>query len=390
MNTTRKNQIVFYLFSFLIGFYLANGTTVLFERVLNFSYSQIFTLGAVYMLMFVIFNVPAGALADIIGRKKTLMLGSLMLVVGATATGLSHNFLQVFFSFFAWACGFSLIIGADQALLYDVTSSDTEYAKGWGKASFFALIGTAAAGVVGPMLYAVNFRYPYLFSALPFFLAGIVIMFFKENRQPVKFSWKDYKHNNITGIKMAFKNKHVLWATGVLALAFGVMYTFTNSYQPYLTGVGFSVKAFSIILPIMFLIQAGGGGIAGRLYEKWGDGKVFILSLVGIALALGALGLFATQLSLSFLFIYNFLQGLLDPVASAYTNRHIGGELRATIISAQTMVATITAAAMLFLFGALTDRVGLHNLLIILGSIVFVGGGLLLIFKPKGQTASQI
>src|SRR5580698_155782 len=102
----KKNLIIFYLYSFFVGFYLANGTTVLFERVLGFSYSRVFTLGAVYMLMFVIFNVPTGALADIIGRKKTLALGSFVLVIAAVTTGISTSFTEVFLSFFLWSLGF--------------------------------------------------------------------------------------------------------------------------------------------------------------------------------------------------------------------------------------------------------------------------------------------
>ena len=379
----KKNLIIFYIFSFLIGFYVANGTTILFEQRLGFSYSQIFDLGAVYMLMFIIFNVPAGALADIIGRKKTLIAGSLILVAAAITTGLSNTFLQVFLTFFLWSCGFCFIIGADQALLYDVTKDDKQYAKDWGRASFFALIGTALAGVVGPILYSHNFRFPYLFTAIPFFLAGVVFLFFKEDRKEGKFSWADYKRNNLTGIKLAFQNKHVLWATGVLALVFGAMYSLTNSYQPYLVNVGFKVKAFSLILPAMFLLEASGGAMAGKLYEKWGDKAVFIYGLVGNALCLLVLGLFARQFAVTFLFGYYLLQGIINPVTSAYTNRHISGDLRATIISAQTMTATFAAAIMLFIFGALTDKVGLNNLLIILGGMVLVFGVILLLIKPK-------
>jgi len=45
----RRNTIAYYAFNFLFGLYLATGTTVLFERELGFSFSQIFTLDAIYM-----------------------------------------------------------------------------------------------------------------------------------------------------------------------------------------------------------------------------------------------------------------------------------------------------------------------------------------------------
>src|SRR5688500_9633884 len=61
----RHNVALYYAFSFLAGFYIATGTTVLFEQKLGLSYAQIFTLDAIYMLMFVLFEVPSGALADL-------------------------------------------------------------------------------------------------------------------------------------------------------------------------------------------------------------------------------------------------------------------------------------------------------------------------------------
>lgn len=217
----KKNLIIFYLYSFFTGFYLANGTTVLFERVLGFSYSRVFTLGAVYMLMFVIFNVPAGALADIIGRKKTLILGSMSLVLASIATGLSSNFTQVLLSFFLWALGFCLITGADEALLYDALSNESAYSTAWGRASFYSLLGLALAGILGPILFSKNFRFPYLFSAIPFFLSAVCLLFFPETPTKSGLTLKNNLDKIREGLKIAFSNKYVFWAIGVLALVFG-------------------------------------------------------------------------------------------------------------------------------------------------------------------------
>lgn len=381
----KKNLIIFYFYSFFTGFYIANGTTVLFERVLGFSYSRVFTLGAVYMLMFVLFNVPAGALADIIGRKKTLILGSCVLVLASIATGISGNFTEVFFSFFLWSLGFSLITGADEALLYDALNNEDAYSKAWGRASFYSLFGLAFAGIVGPFLFSKNFRFPYLFSAVPFFLSAVSLIFFKENARKAGLTLKHHFSQTYQGIKIAFSNKYVFWAIGVLALVFGSMYTFTNSYQPYLQQIGFSVKTFSVILPIMFIIQAVGGPLAGKFFSKKNENLVFIISLLTIAASFGVLGFFNSKFNLAILFIYSLVQGVIQPVISTYTNRFVDTKFRATVVSVQSMVATVAAALMLFLFGYLTDRLGLNNLLIMLGGLVAVFGIILVIVKPKAE-----
>src|SRR5690349_21613218 len=114
VSTEQRNILLYYAFNFFVGLYLATGTTVLFEQKLGLSFTQIFTLDAVYMLMFILFEIPSGALADLIGRKKTILAGLAVLVVGAIATGNAHTFYQLFGTFFIWACGFSLISGSSE------------------------------------------------------------------------------------------------------------------------------------------------------------------------------------------------------------------------------------------------------------------------------------
>src|SRR5947208_3122781 len=107
----KKDIRLYYAFCFFIGFYVANGTAVLFAQKLGLPYSQIFMLTGVYMLMFILFEIPTGAFADLVGRKQSMMLGCLSLTLGALASGASNNFWQLLGSYFLWSCGFSLISG---------------------------------------------------------------------------------------------------------------------------------------------------------------------------------------------------------------------------------------------------------------------------------------
>jgi MFS family permease len=387
LDKLRKDVIVFYLYSFFIGLYIANGTTVLFERVLGFSFSRIFILGAVYMLMFVIFEIPSGAFADLIGRKATVMIGCGALALGAVATGLSHTFTQVFFSFFLWSFGFSMISGADEAMLYDRLQDEKTYAQVVGRSHFFALSGMALAGVVGPYLYSLNFRSAYLASAIPFFLAGSALLFFQENRgRQGQFTLTAHWAQIKTGVLIAYQNRFVLWAIAVLSMVFGVAYTLSNSYQPYLQNLGFSIHAFSVILPVMFVIQALGGMVSGKIYVWLGENKIFAFCLTALGILVGLLGILTTKQGLAILFGYAFLQGILQPVLSTYTNRYIDSTHRATVISVQSMIATIAAALTLFLFGFLTDQLGLSRLFLILGVLVLIVSFVTLIAKPREQT----
>lgn len=340
--------------------------------------------------MFVIFEIPSGAVADLLGRKKTVIIGCFALALAALATGASSTYPQVFASFFLWALGFSLISGADEALLYDRLQDDKIYSQVIGRAHFWALLGAALAGIAGPYLYSLNFRYAYLSSALPFFLGGLVLVFFEERMDKHAFTLRGHVERMREGIRLAYQSKYILWAIGIMSLGFGIAYTFSNSYQPYLQNIGFSIRAFSVILPLMFVTEALGGAASGKLYNYFGEKRIFAASVLAIAVCVAVLGFAPKQPIISVLLVYTFLQGILRPMVSMYSNRYIAPANRATVISVQGMIATVTAALMLFLFGFLTDRVGLNNLLIVLGGLALVIGTLLLFLKPRDVITKTI
>jgi MFS family permease len=381
----RRDVWLYYAFSFLTGFYIATGTTVLFERRLGLSYAQIFTLDAIYMLMFILFEMPSGALADLIGRKKTILAGLSILILAAFATGNAQNFIHLFLSFFVWAVGFSLISGSSEALLYDSLGNEKLFHRISGRALSFSIIGLALAGIVGPLLFARHFRLPYLSSALPFAAALLVMTFYRETTSPARkrFSVANQIKQIREGASIALRNRFILWSTGAMALVFAMSYTFTSSYQPYLTEIGFRVEQFAFILPLMFLSEALGGAWSEKITARIGEGAAFWINILLLGVSLLALGILASKLLVPLLLVYGFLQGFLRPLVSTYANRYIDADHRATIISVQVMISTITASILLFSFGFLTDRIGVVALAGLIGALVLIAGIPLLMLRPQ-------
>jgi MFS family permease len=387
----RRNILLYYAFSFLVGFYIATGTTVLFERQLGLSFAQIFTLDAIYMLMFILFEIPSGALADLIGRKRTILAGLAVLVVAAVATGNAQNFMHLFLSFFLWALGFSLISGSSEALLYDGIKDEKLFHRTTGRALSFSVGGLALAGIAGPLLFAQHFRLPYLSSALPFGAALFIMVFYREAAVTAKqgFTIRNHVKQIREGGRRAFGNRFVLWSTGALALVFTVSYSFTSLYQPYLTQVGFSVTQFAYILPLMFVSEAIGGAWSEKINSRLGESAAFWGNFLMLGASLLILGILASKFAVPLLLVYGFTQGFARPLVSTYTNRYISSEHRATIISVQVMFSTIAASALLFSFGFLTDRIGVIALTAVIGVLVFAAGIPLLLLRPKPAAASR-
>jgi MFS family permease len=282
--------------------------------------------------------------------------------------------------------GFSCISGANEALLYDRLNNEDLYGQVLGKSYLFSLVGTTLAGILGPYLFSQYFRFPYLFSTIPFFLAGLIILFFYESEVKGKFTIRHHLRQMRDASKVTYGNRFIRWAGFVLALVFAVSYTMSNAFQPYLQNIGFNVKTFSIILPAMFLFQGLGGFVSRKFYNYLGENKLFVLSLLLLALSIGLMGIFAVKITVLALFAYTFIQGVAAPLVSTYSNRYIASHQRATVLSVQSMGSTVAAALPLFLFGFLTDKFGLNKLLITLGIIILLASITLISTKPKEAT----
>ena len=107
------------LLSFFQSFLVIMPVVVPFFQSKGLSMQEVFALQALFGFVVMITEVPSGYVADLIGRKRTL-------VVGAAFVGLGHSLLLNADGFWTLAMfetalgiGHSLVSGADIAVLYD-------------------------------------------------------------------------------------------------------------------------------------------------------------------------------------------------------------------------------------------------------------------------------
>ena len=80
---------------------------------------QIMLLQAAYSVSIVILEIPSGYFADVIGRRRTLIMGTIMGTIGFVVYGFSNGFLGFLITELVLGFGQSFISGADSAMLYD-------------------------------------------------------------------------------------------------------------------------------------------------------------------------------------------------------------------------------------------------------------------------------
>lgn len=100
------------------------------------SMADVFTLQAFFGLVVLVTEVPSGYIADIVGRKATLVIGAAIAGVGHSLLLIADGFWGLVMFELALGVAHSLISGADIAILYD-----TELAMGRGEQAQRQIVG---------------------------------------------------------------------------------------------------------------------------------------------------------------------------------------------------------------------------------------------------------
>ena len=116
------------------------------------SFEQAATLGAVYSAVLILAEVPTGAFADRIGRRRSMMLGALAMVGSSFVSYGAHSMATFGLAECLAAVSMSLCSGADSAYLFDFLQdrgAAHEYARRESVASAAHLVGAGVACALG-------------------------------------------------------------------------------------------------------------------------------------------------------------------------------------------------------------------------------------------------
>ena len=96
------------------------------------SMSQVLQTQALFAMTVAVLEVPSGYFADLFGRKRALVFGSLLNGIGFLWLLSADSFYDFMLYEFFLGVGISLISGADLALLYDTETQLCETGQGGG------------------------------------------------------------------------------------------------------------------------------------------------------------------------------------------------------------------------------------------------------------------
>jgi MFS family permease len=371
---------LFSIFEVSIGFTLP--TIVLFFGENGMNLTQVMLLQSIFSIMWLILEIPSGYFADTYGRRKTLIIASLLFIIAYSIFSIGNNFSIFIIAEMFMATGISLVSGADSALMYDTLKElkrENEYKKIWGRKRYYGLLAMALMNLVGGYIATYSLRLPWYFA-----LAGIIILFpicltlVEPTRH--KLLYKKGYARTLLGIiyKKVFKKTKLKW----IIIYGAVIFTFFHGafwfYQPYFKLTGIDVIYFGGIFAIYSIFAAFVSKHAHQIEEYLGQKQSLILLTILTGLGLLLMNKLIFIWSFTIIFIHQFVRAFYHIIISDYVNQLTESKVRATVLSVQNMASRILYASLIPIFGYMADIYTLQQTLGIMGiTLLIVGGSIL-------------
>lgn len=371
-NKIRRNITLEYLFRFIGNFSITEVIWVLYLAHKGLSLTEIGILEGIFHVTSLLSEVPSGALADLMGRKRVMIVSCISSMISACIMLVSSQMWQfgIAFVFSAWS--FNLMSGSEDALVYDsllYLGEETSYYKVNSRLEVIIEVAQALATFVGGLLAECSFAYCYIATIV---IGGISLLPCSLMKEPVlehstkkeKISWKEHF---VTSFQVMKENP----AVRKILFFYSYVFTFYTSVffycQKYFEEAGLNKVQISLVMLFAGTVSCFGSIWSEKLVRKVGENMKYIAAFVMGASILGmAFG--NVIVSIGCIAGTSFFNAMLYPLQSASLNSLIPSEQRATIISVGSMIFSVFMIVLFPVMGFAADNFGLHVSFLIAGT----------------------
>ncbi|WP_423127190.1 MFS transporter [Gaoshiqia sp. Z1-71] len=367
--TVPKNIINLYLIKFSKWFNLVMPVVVLFYQDNGLGMQDIFWLKSIYSAAIVVMEIPSGYMADVWGRKKTLIAGSLLGAAGFSLYSFSYGFWAFAVAEIILGVGHSFVSGADSAMLYDTLKEakrDKEYMKQEGWITSAGNFSEAIAGVCGGLLATLSLRMPFY---LQFGVASLAIpatLLLKEPAVHAPGLLRTFQ-GTLQTVRKTFLHRELRSALLVSSATGTASLTFAWFVQPYFLEAGLPLPLFGLMWTLLNLSVGISSMFSYKAELALGQRKSILLIIGSLSLGYFLSALEISLAGIAILFMFYLFRGMAHPILKDYINRYTQSEVRATILSVRDFLIRINFAIIGPLLGYLTDHFSLKTALLFAG-----------------------
>lgn len=375
---------------FLILFFLEKGLV----------FFQIGTLYAIRELATNILEVPTGVVADVMGRRRTMIFSFLFYIFSFLIFFYSASYAAFVVAMLLFAVGEAFRTGVHKAMIFTYLKI-----KGWedqkvhyyGHTRSWSQLGSAVSALLAAaiVLYTGEYQTVFAYATIPYvldlgLLASYPAMLDGRNEKRKKESILLTFKTIIRSFYIAFKDILLLKAVNNISLYSGYYKAVKDYLQPIL-------QALAVSLPIMvhlnkqqrssiliggvyffiFLLTSFASRHSGKLAARFSNLSKPLNYTLLIGLVIGLLAGFFydlgwTILAVGLYILIYLMENLRKPIGVGFFAEKVEGNILASALSVQSQVGTLWAALIAIVLGVLTDTLGIGLTLVVTSSLLLL------------------
>lgn len=234
-----------------------------------------------------IFSPIAGDLSDSLGRKKLIIFGLIIFSASQLWFGMATHEWMLYAARFVSGIGGAFLIPATMAFVADITSFE-ERGKGMGLLGASMSLGFMIGPAIGGFLAKVSLSFPFYMAALAAIVSAVVsFMILPDIKNEIIEKTK--RVSLFAQMKNSVKTPYFIMLIIIFVFSFGIA-NFQTTFSLYVDHkYSYTPQDIAIILTVGgfvgVIIQTV---VIGKLFKRFGELNVILISLVVAAVSLFA------------------------------------------------------------------------------------------------------
>lgn len=350
--------------------------------------SEVLVINGIYLLCRIIMQIPAVAITDLLGKRKSIILGNIMLIIYMLILIIVPGAIGIIIANLIFSLGYNIKTIAESNLLYDSVSTrggEGLYSKLDAKGGSLYYILDGVASLTAGYLFVMNNYLP-MFVCLGFIIISTILSFKFEDIYEVKKeknissglipTLKEYKQDLKTSFKFILKSKRMK-AFILFQIVFYSLISIIDTYNgDLLTDIGIPEEQYSMIFAILNLIGGISLSLKKPIEKKFKNRTLAFISLmyIGACIVIGAIStMYADNFIIPVILVMYVIQRISTSIwyilESKYLKNFTNEDMRNKITFTYEFIGGIAASIFSILGGLLLEVASIQNAFLLVGLI---------------------
>ena len=339
--------------------------TLFWKDQIGMSLADIMVLQAIFGLAVVLCEFPSGYLADRVGYRRSILVGTTLLLAGWLLYTRAATFWIVALAETILGAGSAFVSGADRAILWVSLEREghaAQYTRWDGRIRAVSQSAEALSAAAGGWLYAAAPRLPFWLQVPSAALAWLAAAMLREAPPLSVSGGSSHAQRAWHIIGFTLWHHRRLRAAMALSVALGLS-TFVVIWliQSYMQARGIHTAWFGPLWAVAHVWLAAVSLSSARVATALGVKQSLLLCCLLVPVGYAGLSLVQAAWSIVFYLCFMTIRGLQGPILATVMQHDAPPEDRASVLSIATLMFRLSFVIAGPPIGVLVDRAGMET-----------------------------